>query len=192
MIITNVNLLLRKIFCWKFAFYELLLPLLRTLGPSWCDAVLSRLGQTLTLLWPGRRATAARLDQGPRRSRPGRTGQRTAGRIWRPARQGFWPATTPSSGARMSRSSSGSRSRGREISSRAAGGARGDSRGQPPGCLHRGVALAIPQPAAGSCPDPAPAACRARAGTSLMKPEGILLSQICSCTATCRRRTRSI
>src|SRR5208283_4232686 len=53
---TNVNRLLRRIFCWKFAFYELFLPLLRTLGPSRSDAVLRRLGQIFTLLWPGRRA----------------------------------------------------------------------------------------------------------------------------------------
>jgi len=51
-----VNRLLRRIFCWKFAFYELFLPLLRTLGPSRSDAVLRRLGQIFTLVWPGRRA----------------------------------------------------------------------------------------------------------------------------------------
>ncbi len=51
-----MNRLLRRIFCWKFAFYELFLPLLRTLGPSRSDAVLRRLGQILTLVWPGRRA----------------------------------------------------------------------------------------------------------------------------------------
>jgi lauroyl/myristoyl acyltransferase len=51
-----VNQLLRRVFCWKFAFYELFLPLLRTLGPSRSDAVLRRLGQILTLVWPGRRA----------------------------------------------------------------------------------------------------------------------------------------
>ncbi len=51
-----MNQLLRRVFCWKFAFYELFLPLLRTLGPSRSDAVLRRLGQILTLGWPGRRA----------------------------------------------------------------------------------------------------------------------------------------
>ena len=51
-----MNRLLRRIFCWKFAFYELFLPLLRTLGPRSSDAVLRRLGQILTLVWPGRRA----------------------------------------------------------------------------------------------------------------------------------------
>lgn len=51
-----MNQLLRRVFCWKFAFYELFLPVLRTLGPSRCDAILRRLGQTLTLVWPGRRA----------------------------------------------------------------------------------------------------------------------------------------
>ena len=68
-----MNQLLRRVFCWKFAFYELFLPLLRTLGPSRCDAVLRGLGQILTLVWPGRRAAAAEcLDEGPGRSRSGR------------------------------------------------------------------------------------------------------------------------
>ena len=52
----NVNQLLRRVFCWKFVFFELFLPLLRILGPSRSDAVLRRLGQILTLVWPGRRA----------------------------------------------------------------------------------------------------------------------------------------
>ncbi len=49
-----MNPLLRRVFCWKFAFYEVFLPLLRTLGPSRCDAILRRLGQIWTRLWPGR------------------------------------------------------------------------------------------------------------------------------------------
>jgi lauroyl/myristoyl acyltransferase len=51
-----VNRLLRRIFTWKFVFYELFLPLLRTLGPSRYDAVLRWLGQVLALVCPGRRA----------------------------------------------------------------------------------------------------------------------------------------
>ncbi len=53
---TNVNQLLRRVFCWKFAFYELFIPLLRTLGPRRCDAVLRGIGQMLAFVWPGRRA----------------------------------------------------------------------------------------------------------------------------------------
>ena len=61
--------LLRRVFCWKFAFYEVFLPVLRTLGPARCDAVLRWLGQALTLVWPGRRARLRKcLDEGPRRS----------------------------------------------------------------------------------------------------------------------------
>jgi lauroyl/myristoyl acyltransferase len=48
--------LLRRVCCWKFGFYEVFLPLLRTLGPARCDAVLRRLGQILTAVWPRRRA----------------------------------------------------------------------------------------------------------------------------------------
>jgi phosphatidylinositol dimannoside acyltransferase len=45
----------RRALSWKFVFYELLLPLLRLLGPARCDAVLRSLGQASTWLWPGRK-----------------------------------------------------------------------------------------------------------------------------------------
>ena len=47
--------LLRRVCRWKFAFYDLFLPALRTLGPARCDAVLRRLGQVIAVVWPGRR-----------------------------------------------------------------------------------------------------------------------------------------
>ncbi len=31
--------LLRRVCCWKFGFYEVFLPVLRTLGPARCDAI---------------------------------------------------------------------------------------------------------------------------------------------------------
>jgi lauroyl/myristoyl acyltransferase len=52
----SVSHVLRRLFCWKFAFYELSLPLLRTLGPDWCDAALRGLGRALTMVRPGQRA----------------------------------------------------------------------------------------------------------------------------------------
>src|SRR5581483_11434480 len=55
------------ILSWKFLFYHLLLPALRKLGPSVCDAVLAGLGRVLGALWLPRRwehATAlARVRQ---------------------------------------------------------------------------------------------------------------------------------
>ncbi len=50
-----MNPLLRELFCWKFVFYSLLLPVLRRLGPVRCDAALRRLGQALAVLCPGRK-----------------------------------------------------------------------------------------------------------------------------------------
>jgi lauroyl/myristoyl acyltransferase len=42
--------------CWKFIFYELLLPALRLLGPARYDAVLCGLGRFMAFVWPPRRA----------------------------------------------------------------------------------------------------------------------------------------
>ncbi|WP_165226839.1 LpxL/LpxP family acyltransferase [Aquisphaera insulae] len=47
---------LRSLFHWKFAFYELLLPALRLLGPRRADAALGALGRAHARLWPPRRA----------------------------------------------------------------------------------------------------------------------------------------
>ncbi|MDB5349354.1 MAG: Lauroyl/myristoyl acyltransferase [Planctomycetota bacterium] len=46
---------LRHVFSWKFLFYDALLPLLRRLGPSRCDAVLAGLGR-LASAWPPTKA----------------------------------------------------------------------------------------------------------------------------------------
>jgi lauroyl/myristoyl acyltransferase len=51
-----VKKLLRRVTCWKFIFYELLLPALRLLGPARCDAVLCELGRFMAFVWPPRRA----------------------------------------------------------------------------------------------------------------------------------------
>lgn len=45
----------RRLFHWKFVFYVLLLPLLRSLGPRRCDAALGALGWLAAILWPGRK-----------------------------------------------------------------------------------------------------------------------------------------
>jgi phosphatidylinositol dimannoside acyltransferase len=45
----------RDVFTWKFLFYDVLLPLLRLLGPERADAVLGRLGRLSVPLWPPRR-----------------------------------------------------------------------------------------------------------------------------------------
>jgi lauroyl/myristoyl acyltransferase len=45
---------------WKFIFYELLLPLLRLLGPARCDAVLCFLGLVPAWLWPGHKTRLIR------------------------------------------------------------------------------------------------------------------------------------
>ena len=45
--------LLRRKLHWKFVFYELLLPLLRLLGPAGCDRALCTLGRASGSLWPG-------------------------------------------------------------------------------------------------------------------------------------------
>jgi lauroyl/myristoyl acyltransferase len=55
-----VNRWLRGIFCWKFHFYELWLPVLRLLGPAWCDAALCGLGRAAVLVRPGRKKTLKR------------------------------------------------------------------------------------------------------------------------------------
>ena len=113
-----MNLLLRRVFCWKFAFYELFLPLLRTLGPSRCDAVLRRLGQTLTLVWPGRQSAAAEcLDQGPRRSRSGRADRGPLAGPGGQHGQVPGPRLHRSTAVRMRASSSVLKSRGTNISS---------------------------------------------------------------------------
>lgn len=44
-----------RAFSWKFAFYDLLLPSLRVLGPARADWVLDRLGRAAARLIPGRR-----------------------------------------------------------------------------------------------------------------------------------------
>jgi lauroyl/myristoyl acyltransferase len=46
---------LRRVFCWKFVFYELLLPALRMLGPKRGDAILGLLGRLAMGLQPRRR-----------------------------------------------------------------------------------------------------------------------------------------
>ncbi|MGC8643561.1 MAG: hypothetical protein ACP5XB_27200 [Isosphaeraceae bacterium] len=53
----------RRLLHWKFAFYELLLPLLRLLGPTRCDAILCTLGRVFTLLCPGRKKQLIRALQ---------------------------------------------------------------------------------------------------------------------------------
>ena len=49
---------LRRASSWKFVVYELLLPLLRVLGPARCDAAPVRPGQSLDLALAGTQATA--------------------------------------------------------------------------------------------------------------------------------------
>jgi lauroyl/myristoyl acyltransferase len=46
---------LRQIWSWKFVFYDLLLPLLRDLGPARGDAILSLLGYLVTAISPNRK-----------------------------------------------------------------------------------------------------------------------------------------
>jgi lauroyl/myristoyl acyltransferase len=55
---------LRDIPSWKFLFYGALLPLLRRLGPSACDAALSALGRAVGASWlPRRRRHVAALSR---------------------------------------------------------------------------------------------------------------------------------
>lgn len=46
----------RRLFTWKFHFYEVLLPALRKLGPARFDAVVRTVGAASTFIRPGRRA----------------------------------------------------------------------------------------------------------------------------------------
>ncbi|QEH37734.1 hypothetical protein OJF2_63250 [Aquisphaera giovannonii] len=64
---------LRGLFHWKFAFYQLLLPAIRALGPGRADAILCALGKAHARSWPPRRralhaaleAAGEVLDLGP-------------------------------------------------------------------------------------------------------------------------------
>jgi phosphatidylinositol dimannoside acyltransferase len=47
---------LRRILCWKFVFYDVLLPVLRALGPARGDWILAGLGRLALVLQPRRRA----------------------------------------------------------------------------------------------------------------------------------------
>jgi lauroyl/myristoyl acyltransferase len=58
-----VSNLVRRVFRWKFLFHELLLPLLRPLGPARSDAVIAALGQLAVLAWPGRRTRLIKAIQ---------------------------------------------------------------------------------------------------------------------------------
>jgi lauroyl/myristoyl acyltransferase len=46
---------LRRVLSWKFVFYDLLLPALRMLGPTRCDAILGLLGRAAMAIRPRRR-----------------------------------------------------------------------------------------------------------------------------------------
>ena len=52
----NLNTLMRRVFCWKFVFFELLLPVLKILGPARCSTLLRGLGRAQARFWPGRKA----------------------------------------------------------------------------------------------------------------------------------------
>src|SRR4051812_6698220 len=52
----KLNRLFRRVFCWKFVVFELLMPVLNLLGPARCSALLRGLGRAQARLWPGRRA----------------------------------------------------------------------------------------------------------------------------------------
>jgi phosphatidylinositol dimannoside acyltransferase len=45
---------MRRVFSWKFVFYDLLLPALRMLGPTRGDAILGLLGRLVMAVRPGR------------------------------------------------------------------------------------------------------------------------------------------
>ncbi len=47
---------LRQVWSWKFVFYEMLLPMLRALGPARGDQILGWLGRAAMAVQPGRRA----------------------------------------------------------------------------------------------------------------------------------------
>ena len=53
----------KRLLHWKFVFYELILPLLRLLGPKRCDAALCALGRFSVCLWPGRKKQLIRALQ---------------------------------------------------------------------------------------------------------------------------------
>ena len=52
----NLNTFIRQVFHWKFVFFELLVPVLRTLGPARCSTLLRGLGRAQAMFWPGRKA----------------------------------------------------------------------------------------------------------------------------------------
>ncbi len=52
----NLKTLIRRVFCWKFVFFELLLPVLKILGPARCSTLLRGLGRAQARFWPGRKA----------------------------------------------------------------------------------------------------------------------------------------
>lgn len=55
----------RDVLSWKFVFYRVILPSLRLLGPSRCDAALAAMGRAIGALWlPRRREHAAALRRG--------------------------------------------------------------------------------------------------------------------------------
>jgi phosphatidylinositol dimannoside acyltransferase len=70
---------LRRVLCWKFFFYELLLPALRHLGPVPCDSVLCGLGRALAVFWPGRKG---RLIEALRRAQTALELDGATERLW--------------------------------------------------------------------------------------------------------------
>jgi lauroyl/myristoyl acyltransferase len=50
-----VKISIRRLFTWKFVFYDLLLPALRRLEPLRGDRALCSLGRIIATVWPGRR-----------------------------------------------------------------------------------------------------------------------------------------
>ena len=86
---------LRRILSWKFVFYDLILPVLRRLGPARGDAVLGFLGWLAMVLRPPR---LLRMRGGPRASEHGarrRLADRDdLARPWRPTRRGSSHAIT--------------------------------------------------------------------------------------------------
>ena len=113
--ITLVRRRLRHIWSWKFAFYEVLLPVLRRWG--------RRVAIGSSASWAGWRWRSSRVDgrgcarpaAPPRRWTP--TGRsRRSGRTWRPTRRGSWRATTRWTASPTRRSCPGSTSGATSVS----------------------------------------------------------------------------
>ena len=149
---------MRRILSWKFVFYELLLPVLRGLGPARGDAISGLSGLAGDGVRPSRGTRLREALSVPARpsTRTGRS--RQPGRRWRPTRRGSsrdYPLDRQTDEAVLSRFDVRGYERLRRHAVRRP---RRDLGRQPSGSAYRGCSLAVsPRPPASIAGPAAPA-----------------------------------